>query len=176
MKISRIKILAVILTTLFFGCESNPDNLKYETNLVGSITQSKIQNKPIFIHFTGFGAGGTNEFLDKLITSKKVQNILNEEYIMVQLFVDDNTGIKSRDTIGISEIIKSPKGRERVRNVKTVGKLNIAIEIELLNKNTQPNYMIVNDSLKPIIEPFGYSKGDRKEFISKLKEGIRRYN
>lgn len=176
MKILSIKLIGTILTILFLGCQNNPNELKFETNILKAFELSKLQRKPILIHFTGLGSGGSNEFMDKFITSRSILNKLNKEYITVQLYVDDKTKLSTSDTINISKIIQTQIGEERIRKSKTIGQINNAIEIELLNKNTQPQYMIVDDSLNLLIEPFGYSKGDRMNFSKQLRKGIMKYD
>ena len=165
----RLSVLIVLI--MLYGCKANPDKLMYRINIFEALELGKTQNKPILIHFTWHGAS-YNEFYNDLLVSKKIQEVLNNEYITLQLYVDDKTKLELRDTLGISNIIKSEKSKLRIGKSKTIGNINNALEMDLINSNTQPQYVIVNSDLELLTKHFGYTSGDKRYFIKKLKEGL----
>jgi thioredoxin-related protein len=53
------------------------------------LEKAKKENKPIFIHFTGFGCVGYNEFENDLIKNREILKNLCNNYISIELYVDD---------------------------------------------------------------------------------------
>lgn len=173
MNLTLTYLLGISVALILFSCRSHSFELKYETNILEAKKQSEIQIKPILIHFTGYGSSGVNEFMDKFMSSRSIQYFLDYEYITLQLFVDDKSAIKPNDTMSIREIFQSASSLERIKNAENIGDVNRALEMELLNGiNTQPYYMIVDENLHSIVEPFGYINGDVKYFEQKLQEGL----
>lgn len=175
LKKSKLKIEKVILLIIGFvilSCKANPDNLKSERNFLKGIKLGKELNKPIFIHFTGHGVVGYNEFYNDLITSTEIQKKLNEEFVTIELYVDDSREIQIGDTLNLHKIDFSDEGRERIKKSKTIGNINIAIQLDWLNSISQPTYVIIDTERNILVEPFGYTKRNRNFFIAKLDEGL----
>lgn len=170
------KFLALLMVVALLGCKANPDDLKFDNNLLRGLKIAEEVNKPLFVHFTGFGSGGPNEFQDHLLTSQKILDKLNYEFVTIQLYVDDGTKLHKRDIKGLYQIEFSKEGKKRLRKMRNVGNLNTAFQIELTQSNTQPMYLILDKDMKVIGEPFGYMKNNKRSFLSKLNEGLRLYN
>ena len=177
-KKSKLKIGKIILLTIgigIIGCEANPDNLKAERNFLKGIELSKELNKPIFLHFTGYGCVGYNEFYNDLITSREIQEKLNEEFVTIELYVDDKRKIQIGDTLNLHKIEFSDEGVERIKKSKTIGNINAAIQIDWLKSNSQPTYLVLDTERNILVEPFGYTKRNRKYFLAKLDEGLKEF-
>lgn len=178
LKKSKLKIEKIILLTIgigIIGCRANPDNLKTERNFLKGIELSKELNKPIFLHFTGYSCVGYNEFYNDLITSRKIQERLNKEFITIELYVDDKGEIEISDTLNLHKIKFSEDGIERIKKSKTIGNINAAIQIDWLKSNSQPTYLIIDAERNILVEPFGYTKRNRKYFLTKLDEGLKEF-
>ena len=157
-----------------FSCDVSPDNLKIELNFMTGLEQSKDLNKPIFLHFTGFGCVGYNEFYNDIVTSRNIQEKLNEEFITIELYVDDKREIQVSDTLNLYKIKLSNEGRNIVKNSKTIGDLYSSIQVDWLKSNSQPTYLIIDSSQNILVKPFGYTNRNREYFLMKLEEGIRK--
>lgn len=129
--------------------------------------------KPIFLHFTCYGCVGYNELYNDLITSREILNILNEEFVTIELYIDDNSRIHSNDTFNLHKVKFSQEGREKIKNAKTIGNINAVIEADWLKRNTQPLYLITDSELNILVEPFGYTKKNAVFFLAKLDEGLK---
>jgi len=172
----QIKILIQISLLIFlFGCDANPKNFKFEAGLLKGIEKGRELNKPIFICFTGYACIGYDEFKYDFITSKQIQKKLNEDFVSVLLHVDDKKLIDKKDTINLEKELFRNHSAERIRKSKNIGNINAAIEIELFHQNSQPLYVILNPEKEVLIEPFGYSRRDRKLFLTKLEEGLDKF-
>ena len=169
------KFILSIFTFGLIACQANPDNLKYERNYLKGLEISAELNKPILIHFTGWGCVSYDEFKYDLITSREIQERLNNEFVTVQLYVDDRNEIQVIDTMNLHKIEFTEKGKERIRKAKTIGNINAVIETDLFESNSQPLYVIIDSKRNILIEPFGYTHRNRKYFLAKLDEGIRKF-
>lgn len=169
------KIIWLIIGLGVLGCQVNPNDLETERNLLRGIELSERLKKPVFIHFTGYGCVGYNEFYNDLITSREVFNKLNNEFITVELFVDDKRKIQINDTLNIYKMGFSEEGKGRMEKAQTVGDINTIIEIDWLKFNTQPLYVIADSKREILVGPFGYIQGDEKYFLTKLNEGLRAF-
>lgn len=171
----NIQLIFLSLIISFFGCQANPDDLSYERNYLRGLALSAELEKPILIHFTGYGCVGYNEFIDDLTTSRRIHNILNANFVIVELYVDDRNEIQKNDTLNLHRIDFTKGGRERIKKARTIGQLNAAIEIDLFKSNAQPLYLITDSKGNILIEPFGYTGSDRKYFLEKLDEGLNEF-
>ena len=172
----RIEIIIQLIILIFLsGCQVPPNNFKYEKRFLEGLTKAKEMNKPVFVYFTGYGCMGHDEFKNDLITSKLVQNKLNEKYVSVVLYVDDKQEIVELDTLNLKAVGFTEKGWDRVKASKTKGNVNSAIEIELFKSNTQPLYAVLNSDNKILLEPFGYVSKNKESFLSKLEKGIENF-
>jgi thiol:disulfide interchange protein DsbD len=171
---SLIRTTYIFIALVFLSCKAEPDDFIYEKNLFNGIELATAQNKPILVHFTGY-AIRHNEFMDVHLRSYRLQKLLKEQFITVQLYVDDSKKFTTSDTMGLHRIISSPDGLDRIGKARRVGNINSALQIELLRNNTQPQYLILDNDLNFLVEPYGYTRKDSRFFISKLKEGLKNY-
>lgn len=172
---NSVKYTFLVMMILFCGCKANLEDLKYDDNLMRGLKIAEELQKPLFVHFTGFGSGGKNEFNQHFISSKKIQDKLNEEFVTIQLFVDDKTKLKRNDYYGLKDINFPRETERKINTAKTKGNLNTLLQIEFFNSNTQPLYVIMNHKRQVIGEPFGYMDNNKSAFLRKLNEGLKHY-
>lgn len=123
---------------------------------------AKANNKPIFIDFTGKTCANCREMEHYVWTDPEVKRILNEEYVMVSLYCDENT-----IELPESEWVTDDKGR----TLKTLGRRNLNFEKTAYNMNAQPYYVAIDSDGKVLTqENYKYDR-DVKKFISWLREG-----
>lgn len=169
MKIVKFIILIIIIGCL--GCQTNSKNFNYEKNFLKGFQLSTKMDKPILIYFTCYGCIGYNEFENDLIASKEIKNKLNEEFITIQLYIDDNSAIQVSDTLNFHKMDFSKDGKFKIKKSRTIGNINAIIEMDLFKNNSQPLYVITDSKRNILVESFGYTKSDKKFFIKKLNEG-----
>lgn len=125
---------------------------------------AKSENKLVLFHFTAYGA--SNRQMERVIFSKKaVRKFILENFIVVNLVVDDKTRLPEN-------LVRKSKYKDR--EIKSVGHWNSEFQADLTNKNSQPYFAIVNDRGELIAER-GYTS-DKWEFIYFLKASIEKYN
>ena len=127
---------------------------------------AREHGKPVFIDFTGKTCANCREMEHYVWTDPEVKRLLNDEYVMVSLFADENT-----IELPESEWVKDEKGK----TLKTLGRKNLNFQKTEYNMNAQPYYVIVNADGEVLTkENYKYDR-DVQKFIGWLNEGINNY-
>ncbi len=126
---------------------------------------AKAQNKPLFIDFTGHGCTNCREMEAAVWSDTQVLKKLKNDFVIVALYVDDKTELPESEWY-VSAYDNKTK--------KTLGKQNADFQIQRAKANAQPNYFIVGQDGKALLEPVAYS--DVEEFSEFLDKGLEDYN
>lgn len=161
-------IAALLLTT----CNQKTPTLTTFYNYPIGLAKAKEENKPIFIHFTGFGCVGYNELICALSEHQKVQQLLYDEYIFIELYVDDSTPLEPTllDWVSIQPYPDTIK--QQFFSCKSNGQFNTHLEKFKFNRETQPLYVILDANEKLLMAPFGYLSKNANLLIEKLERGL----
>ena len=127
---------------------------------------ARQQGKPVFVDFTGKTCANCREMEHYVWTDPEVKRILNEEFVMVSLYADENT-------------IELPEGEwvvdEKGHTLKTLGRRNLNYQKTAFNMNAQPYYVIVDaDGNVLTKENYKYDR-DVQKFINWLNEGLKNF-
>ena len=124
-----------------------PHNIKGYFDYDQALACAKEQNKPIFIDFTGHGCVNCREMEARVWSDPEVLTRLNNDYIVLALYVDDKTSLPESDwyTSDYDGKIK-----------KTIGKQNADLQIRKFNNNAQPFYLLMDHSEELLVEPKAY--------------------
>jgi len=122
---------------------------------------AKEQNKPIFVDFTGHGCANCKDMEEKVWAHPEVLKRLRENFVIVALYVDDNTELPE------SEWVTNEKGKV----LKTIGKINSNFRMKNFNANTQPYYFLLDSDGKQLTEPMAYNL-NVNEFIAFLDKAL----
>ena len=130
-----------------------------------AIACAKEQNKPLFIDFTGHGCVNCREMEARVWSDPKVLQRLQEDFVLVALYVDDRTKLPESEwyTSTYDNKVK-----------KTIGKQNADFQISRYNNNAQPFYVILNQKEELIMKPRAYNLSI-EGFVTFLDEASRRY-
>ncbi|WP_047452006.1 thioredoxin family protein, partial [Alistipes sp. ZOR0009] len=109
-----------------------PHGLKGFFDLKEAKAYAQKVNKPIFIDFTGHGCVNCREMEARVWSDPRVLKLLQEEYVILALYVDDKTELPQ------SEWITNAKGKV----LKSLGKINADYQITKFNVNAQPYYVL----------------------------------
>jgi len=138
-----------------------PHGLKGYFDLEQALACARVQNKPVFVDFTGHGCTNCREMEAVVWSDPLVLKKLKEEFIVVALYVDDKTELPENEWY-ISSYDNKLK--------KTIGKQNADLQIQRANANAQPNYFLIGKDEKALTEPIAYSNVD--EFLNFLNDGL----
>ena len=123
---------------------------------------AKELDKPVILYVTGHSCSNCKKMQAEVWSEPEVQQILNNEYVLIALYVDD------RKKLPESEWVKSEyDGKVK----KTLGTKNADFQISEFNTNTQPFYILLNPQGEKISEPMGYELKPQK-FIDFLEKGL----
>ncbi len=146
-------------------------NLKFEHGLTGyfdydqALRASKELKKPVFVDFTGHGCTNCREMEARVWSDPRVLQRLRENFVLVALFVDN-------------KVIEMPKEdwytNKEGNIVKLLGKKNTEIQREKFGTNSQPYYVILDETGKLLVSPRAYNL-DIEEFIKFLDAGAEAY-
>ncbi|MGM0496331.1 MAG: cytochrome c biogenesis protein CcdA [Bacteroidota bacterium] len=143
-----------------------PYNIKGYFDYEQGMECAKELNKPALVYFTGHSCSNCKQMQAKVWSDSEVQKILKEDYVVIALYIDD------KEKLPESEWIKSEyDGKTK----KTIGKFNADLQITRFNSNTQPYYVLLDNSEEELTEPMGYEL-DTKEFIDFLDRGMKNFN
>lgn len=127
---------------------------------------ARQQGKPVFIDFTGKTCANCREMEHYVWSDPEVKRLLNEEFVMVSLYADENT-----IELPEEEWVVDGKGK----TLKTLGRKNLNFQKTEYNMNAQPYYVIVDADGKVLTkENYKYDR-DVQKFIGWLNEGINNY-
>jgi thiol:disulfide interchange protein DsbD len=130
-----------------------------------AIACARQQNKPLFIDFTGHGCTNCREMEAVVWSDPEVLQLLQNDFVVVALYVDDKTELPETEWYSSSY-------DEKVK--KTIGKQNADLQITNLNNNAQPFYVLVGKDERVMVSPYGYDKSV-EGFVKFLDEGKSKY-
>ena len=143
-----------------------PYNIKGYFDYEQGMSCAKELDKPAMVYFTGHSCSNCKQMQAKVWSNSKVQKILNEDYVVIALYIDDKKKLPE------SEWVQSEyDGKTK----KTIGKVNADLQITEFNSNTQPYYILLDNSREPLTESMGYEL-DPQEFIDFLNRGLENFN
>ena len=99
------------------------------------IEAAKSEGKPVMIDFTGYGCVNCRKMEAAVWTDSEVQDIINGEYILIQLYVDDKTSLPQN--IKVTE-----NGQQRT--LRTIGDKWSYFQRSRFGQNTQPFYVLLD--------------------------------
>jgi thiol:disulfide interchange protein DsbD len=126
-----------------------------------ALAYSKKVNKPIFIDFTGHGCVNCREMEANVWSDPEVLRRLNEDFVMLAIYVDDKTPLPESEWY-ISSFDNKVK--------KTIGKQNADLQITKYNANAQPYYVIIDGDENVLTRPHAYDR-NIQYFIDFLEAG-----
>lgn len=135
------------------GARRHGDLFKLPHNLSGffdykeALAYAKTVNKPVFIDFTGHGCVNCREMEARVWSDPQVQSRLQNDYVVVALYVDDKTELPQSDWYTSTYDQKEKK---------TIGAQNADLQIVQYNNNAQPHYCLVNHEGKLLTQPKNY--------------------
>ncbi len=136
------------------------------TDYEEGMAAAQRQGKPVFVDFTGFGCVNCRKMEAAVWTDPSVAGILQEDYVLISLFVDDKTPLPQKITVTESN------GEERV--LRTVGDKWSYLQRHKFGANAQPFYVALDNDGNPLCGSFVY-KEDVPAFLKFLNEGLRKY-
>lgn len=133
----------------------------YETGMA----YAEKMNKPVMIDFSGFGCVNCRKMEASVWTDLKVKQLLEKDYVLITLFVDNKT--KLPETIEIEE-------HGRIRKLKTIGDKWSYLQRSKFGANAQPFYVLLDQEGMPLGPSYAYNE-DVSKYVKFLQDGLAVY-
>ena len=148
------------------GTESEcPHDLNCFHDYEEGMRYARAQGKPVMLDFTGWSCVNCRKMEDNVWSDSKVLKRLSEQYVLISLYVDDNTALPENE-----QIVSPTTGRK----IKSTGNKWSDFQARVYGTNSQPYYVLLDNKGKLLAEPKGYTP-DVKAYVEFLDEGSCRY-
>ncbi|HWW38349.1 protein-disulfide reductase DsbD family protein [Pedobacter sp.] len=127
---------------------------------------AKKVNKPILIDFTGHACVNCRKMEDKVWIDKEVGRLIRDEYVLIQLYVDERNVKMPKEKVHYSTILK--------HDTDDLGWWNGDFQATKYNTNSQPFYVLAGPDLNPLVTPKG-AIFDAKEYAAYLQSGLDKF-
>jgi thiol:disulfide interchange protein DsbD len=124
---------------------------------------AKSVNKPVIVDFSGYGCVNCRKMEASVWTDPKVKNILENDYVLITLMVDDKTKLPKPITI-------EENGKQRT--LKTVGDKWSYLQRSKFGANAQPFYVLLNDEGKLLGPSYAFDE-NVSHYLDFLRSGIK---
>ncbi|MDB5022018.1 MAG: Thiol:disulfide interchange protein DsbD [Pedobacter sp.] len=132
-------------------------------DLEEGLSYAKSVKKPVLIDFTGHACVNCRKMEDKVWIEPEVSRLIKEEYVLIQLYVDER-GVKMPESkVHYSKILR--------RNTTDLGNWNGDFQATTYGSNSQPFYVLAGQDLKPLVQPQG-ALYEAKAFAGYLQSGL----
>ena len=159
--LKAISAFAPPMNTQDFNLQETVVEAKY-TDYDEGMAAAARQGKPVMVDFTGFGCVNYRKMEAAVWTDPKVAQILNNDYVLISLFVDDKTPLKQ--PIEVTE-------NGTTRTLRTVGDKWSYLQRTKVGANTQPYYVLLDNEGMPLNCGRSYDE-DIQQYIEFLQKGL----
>jgi thiol:disulfide interchange protein DsbD len=126
---------------------------------------AKKSGKPVMVDFTGYGCVNCRKMELAVWTDSKVSDLIENEYILITLFVDDKHPLPQ--AVNVKE-----NGKEVI--LRTVGDKWSYLQRSKFGANAQPFYVLLDNEGKPLNKSCAYDE-DIDRYVDFLQKGLVNY-
>lgn len=143
-----------------------PLNLNVFFDYEEGMAYAKKVKKPVMIDFTGHACVNCRQMEANVWPDKAVFSKLSNDYVIIQLYVDDKTELTENEKF---------KSKFSGKAVNTIGNKWSDFQAARFNSNSQPFYVLLGNDGQLLAPPTGanYNAGEYLEF---LNSGLKTFN
>ena len=130
------------------------------------LAYAKKVNKPVLIDFTGHACVNCRKMEDKVWIDPQVGHLIKDEYVLIQLYVDERSVKMPPEKVHYSKILRT--------TTDDLGRWNGDFQAATYNSNSQPFYVLGGHDLVPLVAPQG-AIFDAKEYAAYLQSGLDKF-
>ncbi|WP_296123108.1 cytochrome c biogenesis protein CcdA [uncultured Bacteroides sp.] len=162
--LKAVSAFAPPMQTQDFNLYNNEVHAKFDDYDLG-MEYARQHGKPVMLDFTGYGCVNCRKMELAVWTNPKVSDIINNDYVLITLYVDNKTPLPS--PVKIVE-----NGTERT--LRTVGDKWSYLQRVKFGANAQPFYVLIDNEGKPLNKSYSYDE-DIPKYIEFLQTGLENY-
>ena len=162
--LKAVSAFAPPMQTQDFNLYNNEVHAKFDDYDLG-MEYARQHGKPVMLDFTGYGCVNCRKMELAVWTNPKVSDIINNDYVLITLYVDNKTPLPS--PVKILE-----NGTERT--LRTVGDKWSYLQRVKFGANAQPFYVLIDNEGKPLNKSYSYDE-DIPKYIEFLQTGLENY-
>ena len=162
--LKAVSAFAPPMQTQDFNLYNNEVHAKFDDYALG-MEYARQHGKPVMLDFTGYGCVNCRKMELAVWTDPKVSDIINNDYVLITLYVDNKTPLSS--PVKIME-----NGTERT--LRTVGDKWSYLQRVKFGANAQPFYVLIDNEGKPLNKSYSYDESIPK-YIEFLQTGLENY-
>lgn len=162
--LKAVSAFAPPMQTQDFNLYNNEVHAKFDDYDLG-MEYARQHGKPVMLDFTGYGCVNCRKMELAVWTNPKVSDIINNDYVLITLYVDNKTPLPS--PVKIVE-----NGTERT--LRTVGDKWSYLQRVKFGANAQPFYVLIDNEGKPLNKSYSYDE-DVPKYIEFLQTGLENY-
>ena len=162
--LKAVSAFAPPMQTQDFNLYNNEVHARFDDCALG-MEYARQHGKPVMLDFTGYGCVNCRKMELAVWTNPKVSDIINNDYVLITLYVDNKTPLPS--PVKIVE-----NGTERT--LRTVGDKWSYLQRVKFGANAQPFYVLIDNEGKPLNKSYSYDE-DIPKYIEFLQTGLENY-
>ena len=162
--LKAVSAFAPPMQTQDFNLYNNEVHAKFDDYDLG-MEYARQHGKPVMLDFTGYGCVNCRKMELAVWTNPKVSDIINNDYVLITLYVDNKTPLPS-----LVKIVEN--GTERT--LRTVGDKWSYLQRVKFGANAQPFYVLIDNEGKPLNKSYSYDE-DIPKYIEFLQTGLENY-
>ncbi|HZK68832.1 MAG TPA: cytochrome c biogenesis protein CcdA [Paludibacter sp.] len=129
------------------------------------LAYAKKTNKPVFIDFTGHACVNCRKMEASVWPDKEVLSRLSNDYVVIQLYVDDKT-----DLAAAEQTVSKYSGKK----IETIGNKWSDLQASRFNANSQPFYVLLDTKGNLLVQPQG-ADYDPVSFTKYMDSGLQAF-
>ena len=146
-----------------------PNGLNCYHDFDVAMEMANKNNKPVLVDFTGHSCTNCRRMEDNVWSQDKVFTLINDDYILVSLYVDDSEVLPENKQGEIT--INNSDGTQKQKKIKTVGDKWATFETLRFGKVSQPFYVLLSPDGKLLTNPKSYTP-DVQAYADWLQCGV----
>lgn len=171
-KVVDLKLLSGLLPPEFYSISKTENDCPLGLNCFKDfdegVAYAKSVNKPILLDFTGWACANCRKMEEKVWSESDIYPILNEEYVLISLYVDDNVKKLSEN-----EQFDFQYASGRVKHIETVGQKWGTFQTLNFNAASQPYYVLLSPDMEILQHAIQYT--DRDTYKKWLSSGLEKF-
>jgi len=171
-KYANLKLLSGFPPPMFYSVYEKTSDCPLDLNCYKDIAEgieaAKLEDKPILLDFTGWACVNCRKMEEQVWSTSDVYSMLQEEYIIISLYVDDKRNLPEDEQFNYLR----PNGS--VKSITTIGDKWATLQTINFNNNSQPYYLLLNHDFELLNAPNAYEP-NANAYLDWLQQGLENF-